>query len=41
MISIKPKFITAHGVLYNADCMDVMRSLPSDLVDCVFADPPI
>ena len=36
----RPKFITAHGVLYNADCLDLLRSLPSESVDCVFADPP-
>jgi site-specific DNA-methyltransferase (adenine-specific) len=36
----RPKLITAHGVLYNGDCLDLLRALPSDSVDCVFADPP-
>jgi site-specific DNA-methyltransferase (adenine-specific) len=37
---IRPKLITPHGVLYNCDCLDLMRSLPTESVDCVFADPP-
>jgi site-specific DNA-methyltransferase (adenine-specific) len=36
----KPSWITPHGVLYNSDCLEVMRAVASDSIDCVFADPP-
>jgi site-specific DNA-methyltransferase (adenine-specific) len=26
--------------LFDADCLDVMASLPSESIDCFFADPP-
>ncbi|MGB6068234.1 MAG: site-specific DNA-methyltransferase [Desulfomonilaceae bacterium] len=35
-----PYLTTSHGVLFNADCMDVMNSLRSEIFDCIFADPP-
>lgn len=28
------------SIIHNADCIDVMRSMPSGFVDMVFADPP-
>ncbi|HEX8674188.1 MAG TPA: site-specific DNA-methyltransferase, partial [Longimicrobium sp.] len=37
---LHPNFTTSLGKLYQADCMDLMRQLPSDCVDLVFADPP-
>ncbi len=36
----RPALITAHGVLYKAGCLDLMRTMASESVDCVFADPP-
>ncbi len=30
----------AHDVIHGGDCVEVMRSLPADSVDLVFADPP-
>jgi len=36
----KPVFKSELGQLYHADCVDLMRELPSRMVDCVFADPP-
>src|SRR6266404_242402 len=37
---LQPSLITPHGSLFNCDCLDVLRVLPSDSVDAVFADPP-
>ena len=31
---------TEHGVLYHGDCLEVLRSLPSESVDCVVTSPP-
>lgn len=36
----KPFLTTSHGVLFKADCLQVMPKLRSESVDCVFADPP-
>ena len=36
----KPVHRTALGNLYRADCLVLLRSLSSDSVDLVFADPP-
>jgi len=41
----KPRNISAFyrnelGCLYNADCIQVMRMIPDDTVDMIFADPP-
>lgn len=33
-------FKTGLGKLYEADCLEVLRSIESDSVDLVFADPP-
>jgi len=35
-----PVFSTKLGKLYHGDCMDVLKQLPSNSVDMVFADPP-
>lgn len=40
LIPLHPSLITPHGVLFNADCLEIMRSLPSEFADLVFADPP-
>lgn len=37
---LKPAFTTSCGRLYEADCLEVYRSLESESVDLVFADPP-
>lgn len=37
---VEPIFQTELGKLYNSDCLDLLRSLPDDSVDCIFADPP-
>lgn len=36
----EPVFRTDLGTLYQADCLDVMRGMPSGSVDLLFADPP-
>lgn len=38
--SLKPKFETEHGQLYEADCIDVLSGLGSEIADTIFADPP-
>ena len=37
---LKPYFETGGVTLYNGDCRDVMRELPSGTVDLVLTDPP-
>lgn len=37
---IKPFFTTSKGVFFEKDCLDVLSLIPSDCIDCVFADPP-
>ncbi len=37
---VDPAFQTSLGTLYRADCVELMRTLPSDSVDLIFADPP-
>ncbi|MFE7484488.1 DNA-methyltransferase [Streptomyces sp. NPDC057552] len=36
----QPAFRTDLGALYQGDCLEVMRNIPSGSVDLVFADPP-
>ena len=36
----EPYFVNDYGRLYNADCLKVLHSMPSNSVDMVFADPP-
>lgn len=36
----EPYFQNEYGRLYNADCIEVMQSLPAEYVDLIFADPP-
>src|ERR1044071_4715657 len=35
-----PTFTSAHGVLYQTDCMNVFAALDDNVIDCIFADPP-
>jgi site-specific DNA-methyltransferase (adenine-specific) len=38
--SLRPSLVTNLGVLYRADCFDLLSALKDGTVDCVFADPP-
>lgn len=35
-----PYFTTSLGALYDADCLEVLRSMKSGVIDTVFSDPP-
>lgn len=37
---MKPFLTTAHGVLFQADCLAMLSRMHSETVDMVFADPP-
>ena len=37
---MRPFFTNRRGVLYQADCLDVLARLRDASLDCVFADPP-
>lgn len=37
---MKPFFQSEHGQLYQADCVDMLRTLDDESVDVLFADPP-
>lgn len=37
---LEPVFHTDLGKLFQADCLEVMRSMPSESVELIFADPP-
>jgi len=37
---IDPVFQTNLGSLYQSDCLDVMRTMESESIDLIFADPP-
>ncbi len=39
-IEIKPAFLTEYGVMYQGDCLEVLKSIKSETIDLVFADPP-
>ena len=38
--NIEPFLTTDYGSLYNADCMDLLSTMPDESVHVVFADPP-
>lgn len=38
--TIKPAFLTQHGLLYETDCLNLFAALRNESVDCIFADPP-
>jgi site-specific DNA-methyltransferase (adenine-specific) len=38
--TIEPALVTAHGVLYRSDCLELMATMSSESIDCIFADPP-
>lgn len=37
---IEPSLATRYGVLYNCDCLELMKRIKDKSVDCIFADPP-
>lgn len=39
-ISEAPYFHKGDFVLYNADCLKILKQLPENSVDMIFADPP-
>jgi len=39
-MSLFPQKLFPQGVLYEGDCIEIMKSLPSDFVQCIIADPP-
>lgn len=40
MLQTKSYYKTKGVVLYKDDCVKVMQELPTDSIDCIFADPP-
>jgi len=34
------KLATSKGALYQADCLDLLKMIKEDSIDCIFADPP-
>jgi site-specific DNA-methyltransferase (adenine-specific) len=39
-LTLAPELITAHGILFNCDCMLLFSGIRDGSVDLVFADPP-
>ncbi|ETW96705.1 site-specific DNA-methyltransferase [Chloroflexi bacterium TSY] len=39
-LSIPPYLTTSQGILFNADCLDVLKTIKDESIHCVFADPP-
>jgi site-specific DNA-methyltransferase (adenine-specific) len=37
---MEPFLKTSHGALFAHDCLEMMAKMRSEIVDCVFADPP-
>ena len=37
---MRPYLNTQHGVLFSADCLEILPSMLSESIDCIFADPP-
>ena len=37
---IKPYFETDNGKLYNGGCLDILKQMPDESVDCVVTSPP-
>lgn len=35
-----PRLTTSNGILFQADCLDLLATVRSGTLDCVFADPP-
>jgi len=39
-VKIKPYYSKNGAILYKADCLEIMDSIPENSVDMIFADPP-
>lgn len=39
-INVKPYFKTNLGVLYNTDCLDILKQMPEKCIDLCLTDPP-
>lgn len=39
-ISVKPYYEEPAGVIYNADCLDILPKIPEKSIDLVLTDPP-
>lgn len=37
---MKSIFSSSHGTLFQGDCLELLRTMPIDSIDVVFADPP-
>jgi site-specific DNA-methyltransferase (adenine-specific) len=37
---LKTAFYTKRGIMFSDDCLKVLKSLKSNSINCVFADPP-
>src|SRR5688572_24635089 len=40
MLIQKPFLTTRWGARFSADCLTILKQMKSEVVDCVFADPP-
>jgi site-specific DNA-methyltransferase (adenine-specific) len=40
MTSTQPFLTTQFGALFEVDCLELMSALKSEVIDCIFADPP-
>ena len=38
--SVKPFYRSNNVVIYNADCLEILESIPPNSIDMIFADPP-
>ena len=38
--ALAPRYVTALGALFSADCLDVLPAVRDGVVDTIFADPP-
>jgi len=39
-VGLAPFFQSGHVAIFNGDCLEVLRSIPENAIDMVFADPP-
>lgn len=39
-VNISAQYVTKHGVLFQADCLDLLANMRDESVDLIFADPP-
>jgi len=39
-IGVTPYYEDEYGIIYNADCVDILPKIPAKSIDLVYADPP-